>query len=100
MRTIHAVLLLAVAGAVLVSCAPGADPLAHTPDAGGSVAGFWLGLWHGFIIWVTFIFSLFDHSVSVYEVHNSGWSYNLGYAIGAATLHGGGAHAARRRRRR
>jgi hypothetical protein len=90
----------AIAIAVLLAaCAPGPNPLAqaageHPP------AGFWLGLWHGFIIWVTFVVSLFDHRVSVYEVYNNGWSYDLGFVIGAACLHGGGVRASQRRPRR
>ena len=74
---------------LLVACAPGANPMVHQSPDGAPPAGFLLGLWHGIIIWITFFWSLFDHSVSVYEVHNSGWAYNLGFVIGAATLHGG-----------
>jgi hypothetical protein len=85
--------------ALLMSCAPGANPLAHTA-ANGPPAGFFLGLWHGAIIWVTLFVSLFDPSVAIYEVRNSGWAYNFGFVIGAACLHGGGAGAAARRRRR
>jgi O-antigen ligase len=89
---------LVLAAAFLASCAPGTNPLAHTA-ANGAPAGFLLGFWHGAIIFVTFFVSLFDSSVSIYEVHNSGWSYNLGFVIGAACLHGGGGAAARRRRK-
>lgn len=92
------VLGLVLVAVLLTSCAPGANPLAHTAGHGPPV-GFLHGLWHGAIIWVTFFVSLFDHSVSVYEVHNSGWSYDLGFVIGAASLHGGGGAAARRRKR-
>lgn len=86
------------ATALLVGCTPGPNPLAHHAIAGGDQAGFFLGLWHGVIIWVSFIVSLFDRGVSVYEVHNSGWAYDLGFTIGAASMHGGGVAAARRRR--
>ena len=41
-----------------------------------------------------------DQPISVYEVHNNGWPYNLGFVIGAACLHGGGGAASRRRRGR
>jgi hypothetical protein len=90
--------LLLVAG--LAGCAPGPNPLAEQATTGQAAAGFWLGLWHGFIVWVTFVWSLFDPAVSVYEVHNAGWSYDLGFVIGAACLHGGGGAGACRRRRR
>jgi hypothetical protein len=53
------------------------------------VAGFWLGLWHGFICVVTFVVSLFNHDVQMYEVHNNGALYNLGYLLGASASLGG-----------
>jgi len=98
-RTVFLLLATLAAVIVLGSCAPGPNPLAEQAVAGKSLAGFWLGLWHGLIVWVTFIVSLFDSSVAVYEVHNAGWSYNLGFVIGAACLHGGGGAGACRGRR-
>jgi hypothetical protein len=98
-KTLLALGTVAVA-VLLAGCAPGPNPFVHQAAGEHVPAGFWLGLWHGIIVWVTFIVSLFDHRVSVYEVYNSGWSYNLGFVIGAACFHGGGASASRRRRRR
>ncbi len=83
----------------MAACAPGANPMASRPIE-PPPAGFLLGLWHGLIIWVTFVVSLFDHDVSIYEVHNSGWTYNLGFLRGAAGFHGGGVAAGSRRRRK
>ncbi|HEX7502156.1 MAG TPA: hypothetical protein VF451_01945 [Acidobacteriota bacterium] len=73
-----------------VSCAPGANQLAKTPDREGGVAGFWLGLWHGLIAPITFIVSLFSSKVSLYEVHNSGGWYNFGFVLGAGLFLSGG----------
>ena len=99
MRSISRVLLIAGVTLAIAACAPGPNPLAGTEVSAHAAAGFWLGLWHGITIWVTFIVSLFNHSVSVYEVHNTGWSYNLGFVIGAASFHGGGGAASRRRKK-
>ena len=85
---------------VLAACAPGANDLTNVADPGGDVAGFWLGLWHGFICPVTFVVSLFTETVSIYEVHNSGGWYDFGFLLGASTALGGaagsGSHARRR----
>lgn len=89
---------LALAFALVVGCAAGPNPLAQHAAAGHAPAGFLLGLWHGVIVWVTFFVSLFDHDVSVYEVHNSGVTYNLGFVLGVACAHGGGARAAQRKK--
>ena len=79
----------------LSGCAPGANPMANTPGTHG-VAGFWLGLWHGAICVVTFVISLFDRHVHVYEVHNNGGWYNFGFILGASVSLGGAGRGSRR----
>lgn len=77
---------------VMSSCAPGNERFtAESP------AGFWAGLWHGFISLVTFIISLFNDKVTIYEISNSGWSYNLGFILGIAVFYGGSGKGTRRR---
>jgi len=78
---------------VMVGCAAGPNILAHTPASDGSVAGFWLGLWHGIISPITFIISLFSNNVHMYEVHNNGGWYNFGFVLGAGILFGGSGKA-------
>ena len=82
----------------LAACAPSANPLTDQALGDGSPAGFLLGLWHGFIVVLTFIISLFSDSIGVYEVHNTGWSYDLGYLLGLMVALGGGGAGARRKR--
>ncbi len=96
MRWQKAVLLgvIVVAGLFLAGCAAGPNGLAHSAGANGSVAGFWLGLWHGFICPVTFIISLFSDKVHLYEVHNNGGWYNFGFLLGACMIFGGGGKSA------
>ena len=60
-------------------------------------AGFWAGLWHGFIVWLGFVLSLFT-DVKIYAVHNTGWPYDLGFILGMTCCLGGGAGGACRRR--
>lgn len=79
-----------VATLVLAGCAPGPNELEKTADAEGRTAGFLLGLWHGFISPVTFIFSIFSREVRFYEVHNSGTGYNFGFVLGAGLFLSGG----------
>jgi len=49
-----------------------------------SGAGFWLGVWHGFIAAFVFVASLFRHDLGIYELHNNGPWYNFGYLFGLA----------------
>lgn len=86
--------VLLVAVIVLTGCAAGINTAAG-PTGDGDVAGFWLGLWHGIIAPITFIISLFDNDVNMYEVHNNGNWYDFGFVLGAGIL-GGGSSTARR----
>ena len=88
--------MAALAMLVLSACAAGPNPVL---DSGPDPAGFWLGLWQGFILPVTFVISLFTDEVSVYESVNSGNWYDLGYVLGVTTVLGGGGGGARAARR-
>ena len=75
-----------VAVLLLSSCAAGPNPAA---EAASHPAGFWLGLWQGFIAPITFVISLFKDSVNMYEVNNNGNWYDFGFVLGAGILSGG-----------
>jgi hypothetical protein len=77
------------------ACAAGPNPEVGAAGEGGVVAGFWLGLWHGIIAPVTFVVSLFTDEVTIYEVHNSGNWYDVGFFLGFGVLLGGGASGSR-----
>jgi hypothetical protein len=90
-------LVLALLGLVLLlaGCSAGVNPeVGSVPAVVNQPAGFWLGLWHGFIAPVTFVISLFKDSVNVYEVHNSGNWYDFGFVFGLSMIFGG-SHAKR-----
>jgi hypothetical protein len=83
--------ILALAALLLAGCAAGVNGQLDTPNAAGIVAGFWRGLWHGVIAPITFVVSLFHDGVSIYEVHNIGGWYDLGFLLGVGASFGGGA---------
>lgn len=97
MKFSFVLLLLILLGlTVLSGCAPGPNLLKGSPGAHG-VAGFWLGLWQGFIAPLVFVASLFRSGLSIYEVHNSGAWYNCGYLFGLMCFFGGGGNRSARR---
>ncbi len=65
---------------------PGPNPELDKKAANGSVPGFGTGLWHGFISLVTLFISFFNPAIQMYEVHNTGPLYNLGFLLGAIFL--------------
>ncbi len=67
------VLLIAI---TLSACAPGTD--SYSSD---DRAGFFSGVWHGWIAPVTLVWQIFDDEVRVYEPDNTGWFYDFGFYI-------------------
>jgi hypothetical protein len=65
---------------------PGPNPQVDQPAENGSVAGLVQGLWHGLIAPVTVIGSFFNPDMQMYEVHNNGQEYNIGFLIGVALV--------------
>lgn len=80
---------------LLSACAAGPNEAADSAND----AGFWLGLWHGLIAPVAFIVSLFNDTVGVYEVDNTGGWYDFGFLLGLSIIFGGPAGGSRSRRR-
>ncbi len=73
-RRVVIVAILALAVVTLTGCFPGgAQYTAHRP------AGFFSGIWHGWIAPLSVIFGLFNQNVRVYEPTNTGWWYDFGF---------------------
>ncbi|MBC8478944.1 MAG: hypothetical protein H8D46_00655 [FCB group bacterium] len=94
------IFLLIALTILAVSCTAGPNEFSQLPDKSGEIAGFWMGLWHGFIALFTFVISLFNDSVQVYEVHNKGNLYNLGFILGVMMFFGNGGHQTSKHSRR
>jgi len=60
--------------------------------------GFLYGLWHGFILLFSVIGKLFNRDIGIHAVHNSGFTYWLGFLIGVLMFGGGSGRAATRRK--
>ena len=66
--------------------APGPNPMLNQPDGLGRVARAGAGLWHGIIAPVTLVFSFFNSNIHMYEVHNAGSEYDLGFLLGVTVI--------------
>jgi hypothetical protein len=97
-KSVVFIFLIFLITSFILGCAAGRNDMAKTPDSNGNIAGFLLGLWHGFISPVTWFLSLFIKNIQFYEVHNNGGWYNFGFVLGAGIILGG-SHGARRGRR-
>jgi hypothetical protein len=88
--------LLLISLLALTGCAAGPNQALGVANEHNVLAGFWLGLWHGFIAPIVYIVSLFVRNLNIYEVHNNGAWYNFGYLFGLACFFGGGGTKAAR----
>jgi len=52
-------------------------------------AGFFWGIWHGWIAPISLVIGFFDRDVRVYEPVNTGWFYDLGFYISIIAGFGG-----------
>jgi hypothetical protein len=65
-------------------CFPGT-----TSSSTGEPAGFFTGVWHGWIAPVSLIAGLFRDGIRIYEPYNTGWWYDCGFYISVIAGFGG-----------
>ena len=80
-RLLRLILVVTLAGA-LAACAK------SNPGVTQQGAGFFMGLFHGFIVLFALVGRWLGMS-SIYEVYNSGGWYDTGYVLGVALFFGG-----------
>jgi hypothetical protein len=67
----------------LSACFPGGS------ESTTRVAGFFTGVWHGWIAPLSLILSAFNTSIRLYEVNNVGWWYDFGFYMAIISGFGG-----------
>ena len=67
---------LIVLTVVLSSCLPGGGNYSPIKPA-----GFFTGIWHGWIAPISLILGMFKSNITIYESFNTGWWYDLGFYI-------------------
>ncbi len=69
---------------ILTSCMPGGSEYGIKDPA-----GFFTGVWHGWIAPISLIMGLFNPEIRVYEINNTGWWYDFGFYIAIISGFGG-----------
>ena len=77
-------LLCGLAVLTVSGCFPGGNT--YSPS---EPAGFFSGVWHGWIAPISLIVGLFKDGIRIYEPHNSGWWYDFGFYIAVIAGFGG-----------
>lgn len=83
-RSVTIVLFLALTIILLAGCLPGT---AHYGPQ--RPAGFFSGVWHGWIAPLSLIVAFFNPSVRFYELNNAGWWYDFGFYMAIISGFGG-----------
>lgn len=76
--------LSALALLLLTSCLPGVYAAERQKPA-----GFFLGIWHGWIAPLSLIVGIFDPNVRLYDSFNTGWWYDFGFYMAIISGFGG-----------
>ena len=80
--------------ALLSGCADNVD---FFKAAAMEPVGFWYGLWHGMIATIALIWHIFDDSVAVYAIYNTGGWYDFGFLMGVGAFSSGCSCSRRRK---
>lgn len=78
------VLLLVLINFALQACMPGSGYSSEN-----NPAGFFTGVWHGWIAPISLIVGFFESEVRIYEIYNTGWWYDLGFYASIISGFGG-----------
>jgi hypothetical protein len=90
-----ALIIITIASLLLLTaCAPGMND--HRPER---PAGFFWGIWHGWIAPFSLIYSIFVPQAGIYEVNNTGFWYDLGFYLAIVGGFGGLAFSRKCRKR-
>lgn len=68
----------------LTGCVPGDGTYSIS-----NPAGFFWGIWHGWLAPLTLILHFFDADIRLYEINNIGWWYDFGFYMAIISGFGG-----------
>ena len=88
-----AIAAIAVVALATAACLPGSGVASPRQPA-----GFFLGIWHGWIAPLSLILGLLEPEVRIYEVYNTGIAYDFGFYV--AVIGGFGSFSIVRRKKR
>ncbi len=84
MKRLFKIAILIFIVSILSGCFPG-----DGRSTMGDPAGFFSGIWHGWIAPLSLIIGIFNKNIRVYEAANTGWWYDLGFYMAIISGFGG-----------
>lgn len=83
-RWLFAICMVVAIMVVFTSCLPTTVVSTETKPA-----GFFMGIWHGWIAPISLIVKLFRPAVGIYQTYNTGWWYDFGFYMAIISGFGG-----------
>ncbi len=83
-KSIFMTMLIVLTLLAFTACIPNPEQ-----NATASPAGFFKGVWHGWIAPISLIVGFFNDSTRVYEPNNTGWWYDFGFYMAVISGFGG-----------
>ncbi|MCF7807336.1 MAG: hypothetical protein K9M49_01565 [Candidatus Marinimicrobia bacterium] len=83
-RALILVLVILLTLGFLSACMPNPAMAVHTHPA-----GFFKGVWHGWIAPFSLIVGFFNDNIRIYEPNNTGWWYDFGFYMAIISGFGG-----------
>lgn len=83
-RKINKLFLILLLALAVSGCMPGSESMREK-----SPAGFFMGVWHGWIAPVSLVVGIFNPTIKIYESDNTGWWYDFGFYIAIISGFGG-----------
>ena len=83
-KRIVLLILVVLLLSALIGCVPG-DGINTAEEP----AGFFWGIWHGWVSPVSLVMSLLNNDIRIYETANTGWWYDFGFYISIISGFGG-----------
>ena len=77
-------MFLAISVFLLTGCIPGDGTYTAAHPA-----GFFWGIWHGWVAPVSLIIGIFSRNIRIYETANTGWWYDFGFYMAIISGFGG-----------
>ena len=84
MKNVLKIVIIILFVSFLIACLPGDGK--RTSE---NPAGFFSGIWHGWVAPLSLVFGIFNGNIRVYEVNNTGWWYDLGFYMAIISGFGG-----------
>ncbi len=63
--------------------------MAHNYSVNQSPAGFFIGIWHGWLAPLVLLLKLFNAKYTIFASHNTGFGYELGFYMAIISGFGG-----------